>query len=58
MIKREQEEGLILIPFKTKRFEHWNDNGEKKQVELEKRLEEWKKQEEYISRLGGSHTGR
>ena len=39
---REQEEGLILIPFKTKRYEHWNDNGEKKQIELEKRMEEWR----------------
>lgn len=26
--KRENEEGLILIPFKTKRIERWNDNGE------------------------------
>jgi hypothetical protein len=27
---REQDEGLILIPFKTKRYETWNDNGHEK----------------------------
>jgi hypothetical protein len=34
---REQEEGLILIPFKTRRYEKMNDNGEEKQIELEKK---------------------
>lgn len=28
--RREEIEGIILIPFKTRRVERWNDNGDEK----------------------------
>ena len=37
--RREEIEGIILIPFKTRRLERWNDNGEEKQVLLQERTE-------------------